>query len=186
MTPLEALRQELAPLMRRLLRRYDLEPTERVLREAALDRLLAALLTAYNPVSGVPLRPYLVRQLARESVEPWNALSPITLLEDEQAIVDAAFQAASEDKPSADLERNAEMFSTSFVVQWLPEAIALLPDNQRRAFLWHYYEECSLQEMAERLNISEQAVRGLLDVTLTHLRQSLTPAPFTPGGPEEE
>src|SRR5579871_1501032 len=54
---------EFAPLVHRLIRQYGQDPELRQDLEGEIYCRFCALLEAYDPERGVPLRPYLVRQL---------------------------------------------------------------------------------------------------------------------------
>src|SRR5579872_3052078 len=54
---------EFAPLVRRLLRQYGQDPELKKDLAGEIYCRFCALLQAYDPQRGVPLRPYLVRQL---------------------------------------------------------------------------------------------------------------------------
>ena len=52
----------------------------------------------------------------------------------------------------------------------LANALARLPQSQREALLLHYWQGCSLAEIAKRLNRTTDAVGGLLKRGLRQLR----------------
>jgi RNA polymerase sigma-70 factor, ECF subfamily len=55
----------------------------------------------------------------------------------------------------------------------LANALARLPRSQREAVLLHYWQGCSLAEIAGRLNRTTDAAGGLLKRGLHHLRKQL-------------
>jgi RNA polymerase sigma-70 factor, ECF subfamily len=55
----------------------------------------------------------------------------------------------------------------------LANALARLPHSQREALLLHYWQGCSLAEIAGRLNRTTDAAGGLLKRGLHHLRELL-------------
>jgi RNA polymerase sigma-70 factor, ECF subfamily len=55
----------------------------------------------------------------------------------------------------------------------LADALATLPHFQREALLLHYWQDCSLAEIARRLDRTTDAVGGLLKRGLQHLRKLL-------------
>lgn len=52
----------------------------------------------------------------------------------------------------------------------LANALARLPEFQREALVLHYWQGCSLAEIAGRLDRTTDAVAGLLKRGLKHLR----------------
>jgi RNA polymerase sigma-70 factor (ECF subfamily) len=56
----------------------------------------------------------------------------------------------------------------------LAEAIAELPDDQRRAIELHHLEHCSLADAALRMNKTQPAVAGLIRRAMKSLRERLT------------
>ncbi len=58
--------------------------------------------------------------------------------------------------------------------QALEEAIAALPETQRRVILLRYYEQMSCREVADRLNLPCGTVTKYLSRAYARLRQSLT------------
>jgi RNA polymerase sigma-70 factor (ECF subfamily) len=55
----------------------------------------------------------------------------------------------------------------------MADALARLPEHQREALVLHYWQGCSLAEIAERLDRSTDAVAGLLKRGLKQLREWL-------------
>jgi RNA polymerase sigma-70 factor (ECF subfamily) len=55
----------------------------------------------------------------------------------------------------------------------LASALARLPKTQREALVLHYWQDCSLAEIAGRLDRTTDAVAGLLKRGLRHLRTAL-------------
>jgi RNA polymerase sigma-70 factor (ECF subfamily) len=72
--------------------------------------------------------------------------------------------AAEQSSPSQQAIKMEEMAE-------LADAVAGLPDGQREAVVFYYFEGCSLAEVAEQLGRSESAVAGLLHRGLIHLRR---------------
>lgn len=68
-----------------------------------------------------------------------------------------------ESTPSIKVERGEQLLK-------LAEAIEQLPETQREALLLHYLEQCSLAEVAERLDKTRGAAAGLVRRALAALR----------------
>ena len=77
-----------------------------------------------------------------------------------------------------DLDREAAMSAAPperrAEEQALEEAIAALPETQRRVILLRYYEQMSCREVADRLNLPCGTVTKYLSRAYARLRQSLT------------
>jgi RNA polymerase sigma-70 factor (ECF subfamily) len=77
-----------------------------------------------------------------------------------------ALLAADESSPSQRAARQDELLRLS-------DALARLPDDQRRAVELHHLQGCSVAEVAGQLGRSESAVGGLLRRGLRRLRELL-------------
>ena len=98
-----------------------------------------------------------------------SAISPKTSL---QAEFDCssdnlgAWLAAEQSTPSEQAMRHE-------LAVHVANALARIPDSQREALLLHYWQGCSLAEIAVQLNRTTDAVGGLLKRGLRHLRELL-------------
>jgi RNA polymerase sigma factor (sigma-70 family) len=158
---------EFQPLIRRLLRQYGDSPEMRQDLSGELYCRFCALLEGYDPTRGVPLRPYLVRQLTvfayTYARSCWrrrrSEVYLETLSELEQCLpID----------PTADWD--AEL-TKQRVLAVLPAAIASLPLRQRQTVIWRYYDGRSFEEIAETLGVQPATARSLLRHGLNRLRQ---------------
>src|SRR5262249_32054485 len=126
------------------------------------------LLDAYDPERGVPLHPYMVRQLSASvytfARQGWRRRGREVSLDLNTGVCDSyhAFD------PSRDWDNR---LFTEQVAQALPEAIARLPKRQRQVVIWRYYEERSFEEIAELLGIQLATARSLLRHGLNRLRR---------------
>jgi RNA polymerase sigma-70 factor, ECF subfamily len=75
-----------------------------------------------------------------------------------------AWLAANETSPSQRAVRHEELLR-------LTEALAKLPDDQRRALELQHFEGCSVEEIGQRMGRSKPAVAGLLRRGLARLRE---------------
>jgi RNA polymerase sigma factor (sigma-70 family) len=169
----EALYAELQPLVRRLIRQYG-ETAE--LRQDLAGEIycrFVALVEAYDPARGIPLRPYLVRTLTA-SVYTW-ARSQWRNRQREMVLDGEATssEAVAVVDPTSQWDRN---LMTGEVLQLLPGAIRKLPARQRQVVVWRYYEARSFEEIAETLKIRPATARSLLRHGVTNLRRSLLDA----------
>ncbi len=162
---------EFVPLVRRLLRQYG---TETGLREDLIGEIyfrFSALLDAYDPERGIPLRPYLVRQLSASiytfARHQWRRqrreMSMDALMVDHAAHPDPARQWD-------------DMLAMEQVKKALPQAFARLSVRQRQVVVWRYYEDRSFEEIAGRLNIQVATARSILRHGLNNIRRRLEEA----------
>ena len=163
----EALYAELQPLVRRLIRQYG-DTSE--LREELVSELyvrFCALLEAYDPSRGVPLRPYLIRTLSAHAYTYARALWRKARREVSGAGVGSAWEPIEAVDPTPAWD---EALHLAKVRERLPEAIAALPQRQRQVVIWRYYEGREYEEIAALLQVRPATVRSLLRHGLTNLR----------------
>jgi RNA polymerase sigma factor (sigma-70 family) len=163
-----ALYAEFLPLVRRLMRQYG---TEAGLREDLIGEIyfrFCTLLDAYDPERGIPLRPYLVRQLSASiytfARHQWRRQKRETSLE--ALMIDHA----EHPDPARLWDDNLTMEQ---VKKALPQAFARLSLRQRQVVVWRYYEDRSFEEIALRLNIQVATARSILRHGLNNIRRRL-------------
>lgn len=161
---------EFAPLVRRLIRQYGQDTNMREDLAGEIYCRFCALIEAFDPTRGVPLRPYLVRQLSLATYtyarQQWRIKKREATWEVEEA---RAEQTASFD-PTTDWLAS---LAHDQAVALLPAAIAKLPARQRNVVIWRYYEERSFEEIAEILAVQPTTVRSLLRHGLNNLRKAI-------------
>jgi RNA polymerase sigma-70 factor (ECF subfamily) len=91
---------------------------------------------------------------------------PLDAALDESASRLEGWLAAEQSSPSHQAERHERAVR-------LAEALATLPENQRKAVVLRHWQDCSLVEIGERLGATTAAVTGLLHRGLRNLRQLL-------------
>ena len=167
----DQLYSEFVPLVRRLLRQYG---TEAGLREDLIGEIyfrFSALLDAYDPERGIPLRPYLVRQLSASiytfARHQWRRQRRETSLD--ALMVD---HTANPD-PARQWD---DMLALEQVKNALPQAFARLSVRQRQVVVWRYYEDRSFEEIAGRLDIQVATARSILRHGLNNIRRRLEEA----------
>lgn len=164
----DSLYSEFLPLVRRLLRQYG---TETGLREDLIGEIyfrFCALLDAYDPERGIPLRPYLVRQLSASiytfARHQWRRQRRETswdsLMGDHGTHPDPA-------------QQWDDVLVMEQVSKALPQAFARLSVRQRQVMVWRYYEERSFEDIAGRLNIQVATARSILRHGLNNVRRRL-------------
>ena len=163
----DALFAEFRPLVQRLLRQYGTEPEMRQDLQGEIYCQFCQHLEAFDPSRGVPLRPYLVRQLTASVYTyargQWRRQKRETGLELWAETLHTC-------DPSRQWDQRLAQEQTA---QRLPEAIAALPSRQRKVLIWRYYEERSFEEIASELSVQVATARSLLRHSLNNLRKSL-------------
>jgi RNA polymerase sigma factor (sigma-70 family) len=166
----DALFRDFQPLVRSLVRQYssDCEMDEDMVGEIYCR--FSALLDAYDPARGIPLRPYLIRQL-RASVytyarSHWRRRERETRLE---ALCETT-PAIQVPDPSPEWALELAMRE---VLNALPEAIATLPPRQRLIVIRRFYDSRSFDEIAAELRIRPATARSLLRYGLRNLRRKV-------------
>jgi RNA polymerase sigma factor (sigma-70 family) len=164
----DALFAEFSPLIRRLIRQYGQTPELRQELPGELFCRFQALLDSYDPERGVPLRPYLVRQLTAGAYafarKQWNQVRRETPLM--EGMECGMHQPALD--PTSEWD---ETLVRRDMADSLANLIAELPSRQRQVVLWRYYEERSFEEIAVRLGVQESSVRSLLRHGMNNLRR---------------
>ncbi len=166
----DALYAEFGPLVRRLLRQYGQDPELKKDLEGEIYCRFCALLDAFDPQRGVPLRPYLVRQLQAATYtfarHQWR-----------RARREVALETPAASRPGSCLPDPTRQWDEALALEQvrgaLPEAIEKLPMRQRQVVLWRYYQGRSFEEIAELLGIQAATARSLLRHGLNNLRRSV-------------
>ena len=166
----EALYADFFPLVRRLLRQFGEEPELRQDLQGEIYCRFCALLDVYDPNRGVPLRPYLVRQLTASvytyARQYWRRRQREVSLEADGALD----QPRQPDDPTPQWDNQMIMHRA---IESLPDAIAMLTLRQRQVVIWRYYESRSFDEIAEALHIQVATARSTLRHALNNLRRMM-------------
>jgi RNA polymerase sigma factor (sigma-70 family) len=161
---------EFTPLVRRLIRQYGQDAEMRDDLAGEIYCRFCNLLEAFDPARGVPLRPYLVRQLTLSTYtyarQQWRIKKREATWENDEG---RAEQIAAFD-PTLDWLTTLSQNQASAL---LPDAIKKLPARQRNVVIWRYYEERSFEEIADLLAVQPSTVRSLLRHGLNNLRKSV-------------
>ncbi len=165
----ETLYQEFQPLVRRLIRQYGDCPEVRQDLAGEIYFRFCALLDAYDPNRGVPLRPYLVRQLSA-SVYTYARHGWIRQRREVSYDVAPESCTASKVDPTRDWDDKLAM---EHVLRTLPDAIAELPKRQRQVVIWRYYEQRAFEDIAALLQVKPATARSLLRHGINNLRQQV-------------
>lgn len=171
-SPPEQLYAEFRPLVRRLIRQYGENLEIRNDLEGEIYYRFCVLLKAFDPQRGVPLRPYLVRQLSASTYtyvrHHWRNQNREVSLD----LFTSDTGPRQAEDPTSDWD-NALVLQQ--VKKALPEAIANLSERQRKVVIWRYYEDRTFEEIAGRLGIQTSTARSLLRHALNHLRGEMAP-----------
>jgi RNA polymerase sigma factor (sigma-70 family) len=165
----EALYLDFQPLVRRLIRQYSGEDAER--RKDLVGEVycrFCAILDAYDPVRGVPLRPYLVRQLTASvytyARQHWRS-------ERREVRLDAQAYGWEPGVPIDPTNEWDDAIDQKQMLKALPDAISRLPKRQRQVVIWRYYEQKGFEEIAELLTVQPATARSILRHGLNNLRR---------------
>ncbi len=161
---------EFQPLVQRLIRQYGDEPE---LREDLVGEIYCrfrAVLEAYDPDRGIPLRPYLVHQLAYSVYSfvrrQWRRhRREITLEIDSISLVNSRSADESGHWDDAIMLRRVQA--------GLPCAISKLSLRQQQVLIWRYYEGLTFEEIAARLDVRLATARSTLRHALKNMRRRL-------------
>jgi RNA polymerase sigma-70 factor (ECF subfamily) len=118
-----------------------------------------------------------VRRFAAGARDVARERSLQATLQDSSARLEA-WLAADQSSPSERAQRHEELLR-------LAEALAELPEDQRRAVELHHLRRLSVEEVARELGRSESAVGGLLRRGLRKLRELLGDEPEPHRAPDE-
>jgi RNA polymerase sigma factor (sigma-70 family) len=166
----ESLYRDFQPLVRRLIRQYGDTPELRQDLSGEIYYRFCLLLDAFDPSRGIPLRPYLVRQLTASvytyARHGWRRNRREVSLD----LSDGAYDKSQSEDPSREWD---ERLAMGQVLQSLPDAIARLPKRQRQVVIWRYYEQRSFDEISELLSIQLATARSLLRHGLNNLRRQM-------------
>ena len=166
----DGLYAEFAPLVRLLVRKYGQYADMREDLPGEIYCRFCALLDAFDPTRGIPLRPYMVHQLTnatytyarqqwrlRQREATWERVAGYAELRESFDPTEDWLTALTQDQ----------------IASLLPAAIDKLPLRQRTVVIWRYFEERSYEEMAEMLGVQPVTVRSMLRHGLNKLRKSI-------------
>lgn len=163
----DALFAALTPLVKRLCWRYGIDAEMRQDLIGEIYYRLSLLLNSYDPSQGVPLYPYLVRQLTaslhtfarQRRCRQRREIHLDTLQDGHEALVCLPEE-----------EWNHRIVSQQRMNR-ITHSLQRLPRRQQEVVMWRFFDELSFQEIAERLGIQESTARSLLRHGLAKLRQ---------------
>lgn len=164
----DALFADFSPLIQRLIRRYGSDPELREDLQGEIYFRFCALLDLYDPARGVPLRAYLVRQLAASVFTYARQHWRLGRREMELDTWSGDYQGGDLKDPTSDWD---DALFLQQVCSRLPEAIAQLPVRQAQVLIWRYFEERSYESIAETLQVQPATVRSLMRHALNNLRR---------------
>ena len=161
---------DFAPLVRRLIRQYGQNADMREDLAGEIYCRFRTLIDVFDPTRGVPLRPYIVRQLTYATYtyarQQWQIRNREAAWETEWARVEqrVAFD------PTADWLAG---MAHNHALSLLPAAMDNLPARQRNVIVWRYYEARSFEEIAGILAVRPTTARSLLRHGLNNLRKAI-------------
>lgn len=171
----DALYAEFQPLARRLIRQYGDTNEAREDLTGEIYYRFCHLLNCFDPTRGIPLKPYLVRQLSASiytyARHQWRRQKREIAMELESGL--------SELHQTEDPSRQwDEKLTLDHARQGLPDALRQLSLRQRQVVIWRYYEARSFEDIAERLSIQPATARSILRHGLNNIRHKLIRANY--------
>jgi RNA polymerase sigma factor (sigma-70 family) len=163
-----ALYEEFAPLVQKLIRQYGTDPELRLDLQGELYYRFCALLDAYDSSRGVPLRAYIVRQLTASAFtyarHHWR-----------QSRREADFDTCASEWQGRDISDPTNEWDEAIALDQfrghLSDAITRLPRRQSHVLMWRYFEDRSFDDIADALNVQPATVRSLLRHAVNNLRR---------------
>jgi len=161
---------EFAPLVRRLIRQYGQDANIREELPGEIYCRFCALFEAYDPSRGIPIRPYLVRQLSMATYSFARHHWRIQKRETSWEFEDPQVNRACASDPTGDWLTS---LAQEQIALYLPTALESLPARQRSVVIWRYFEERSFEEIGELLDILPSSARSMLRHGLNNLRKAI-------------
>ena len=157
------------PWLKRLMRRYRMTPESREDAYGELYCHFCGLLDRYDPRRGVPLEPYLYRQLGAflytHVRSGWRRSRREVPVYADDGVENVGCPAGD---PTREWD---DRLLKSHVGSLLPQAFREIPDRQQHVITMRYYQELSYEEIAERLAIRPATARSLARHGLQSLRE---------------
>ncbi len=163
----ESLYADLQPLISRLIHQYGDDSESRKDLSGEIYYRFCAFLEAYDPERGVPLRPYLIRQL-KASIFSYSRDGWRRRKREIGTLPDILALAPAQRNPAEDWDHEIVKQQT---LQSLPNMIAKLPKRQRQVVIWRYYDAVSFERIAESLGVRVSTARSILRHGLNNLRR---------------
>jgi len=166
----ESLYREFQPLVRRLIRQYGDCPELRQDLAGEIYFRFCSILEAYDPTRGIPLKPYIVRQLSASvytfARRGWTRQRREFSYEEKAQVCEPTHR----EDPTREWD---EKLAMEQVLQGLPDAISKLPKRQRQVVIWRYYEHRSFEDIADVLSVKTATARSLLRHGINNLRRHM-------------
>src|SRR2546423_775076 len=128
---------ELQPLVRRLISQYGDDAESRKDLAGEIYCRFCTILESFDETRGVPLRPYLIKQLTASvysySRRQWRTRK-------REVGLDTDTVTALEKRPTDPSRDWDNGIITEQITNCLPEAISRLPRRQRQVVLWRYFD----------------------------------------------
>ena len=163
----EALYADLQPLVRRLIWKYGEDQEMKQDLAGEIFRRFCLLLDKYDPDRGIPLRPYLVRQLSASIY----TFARAQWLQRRREVSLGPDLHHLDPTDSVDVTREWDQrLADREVLKALPRAISRLAPRQRQVVISRFYEERSYEEIAAALDVCPATARSLCRHALRNLR----------------
>jgi len=165
----ESLFADLRPLVGSLIRRYGEDPELRQDLRGEIYHRFTVALDRYDPARGIPLRPYLVRQVSA-SVYTYVRAARRRRTRETSLEPDTADSYLKEVDPTGSWIRALHQEGLR---ELLPEVLARLPQRQRLVVTARFFDARTFEEIAASLGVRPATVRSLLRHGLNNLRRHL-------------
>ena len=162
--------ESFAPLVNRLIMQYGSCPQLREELSGEIYHRFQGLVDAFDPARGVPLRPYLVRQLSSSVYTFVRSYRRSAARETPIDAIDTIRNEFNIDPTSEwDAQLMLEAAGNSIRV-----ALTQLSERQRNVVIWRYYDDYSFEDIALMLDIQPATARSLLRHGLNRMKHFLT------------
>jgi len=159
--------EEFAPLVDSMIRRYGTDPEIRSDLPGEIYFRLNYFLDRYDPSRGVPLRPYLIRQLSASIFTYARKRWRVKEREAEWGELEGDRHVDRQADTALDWD---ERIVLEDLVMRLPDALSQLSERQRNVVTLRYFESLSYDSIAERLGINVSTARSLMRHAIKRLR----------------
>jgi RNA polymerase sigma factor (sigma-70 family) len=157
----------LQPLVRRLIRTYGEDAEQQKDLHGEIYVRFCALYESYDPARGIPLQPYLIRNLITSTYTYARSQWRLNRCAQTLQQLEMREQLHREDPTNGWIEGMEQQDW----IEHLRESVERLPERQRRVIRLRYYDSLSYGEIAGRLGVTEATVRSLQRHGVHRLRQ---------------
>lgn len=178
----EILFGEMRPLINRLVRKYGERADDRHDLEGELFFRFNYLIEIYDPSRGVPLRPYLIRQLTASIHTHARKLWRIRQREVSSS---GMYEVHSEGAMSHNVADAHDELVRQQLLDLIASEASELSSIQKRILVWRLYDGRSCEEIGEDLEMKVTTVRSNLRHAINNVRRGLAPHKYVARNPQQ-